>query len=53
MFWQFLTSLAIGIALINLGALSMLVTIFKAMVLLLFFLLIVIGLVFAWRRYWG
>jgi hypothetical protein len=57
MFWAFLIAVAIAIGLIQLGALSVWVSVLslslKAMLLAVFAVALFVGLLFVWRRHKG
>ena len=51
MFWAFLIAAAIAIGLIQLGAMSVWVTVLKAMLAAVFAVALYAGLRFVWQRY--
>ena len=51
MFFPFVAAAVVAIALVKLGALSVLVGVLKSILSLVLSLVFVVGLVFAWRRY--
>ena len=53
MFWAFLIAVAVAIGLIQLGALSVWVTVLKAMLVLVLAVALFVGLLFVWQRFKG
>ena len=53
MFWAFLIATATAIVLIKLGAMSVWVTVLKAMLVIVLAVALFIGLLFVWQRFKG
>jgi hypothetical protein len=53
MFWAFLIAAAIAIGLIQLGTMSVWVTVLKAMLVVALAVALFVGLLFVWPRYKG
>jgi hypothetical protein len=51
MFWPFVAVASIAVGLIQLGAMSVWVAIFKAVLAFVFAAVCAVGLLFVWRRY--
>ena len=53
MFWTFLIAVVVAVGLIKLGAMSVWVTVLKAMLVIVLAVALFIGLLFVWQRFKG